>query len=91
MLRKGLMQSVQVIPADRPANGVMVASIRDKASEGLAVGGEACFQVADGESLRCRLHETERQDLLTFAPVPELVCCQDHSWSRAVARWRNRI
>jgi hypothetical protein len=72
------VQSVQVIPAESPANGVKVASIRDKASQGQAVGGEACFQVADGESLRCRRHETERQDLLTFAPIPEWVCCQDH-------------
>ena len=72
------MQPVQVIPANCPANGVQIASIRDKASQGLAVGGEPCFQITDGQSLGCRRHEMERQDSLTFASIPELVCCQDH-------------
>ena len=81
MLRKRGVQSVQVIPADRSANGVEVASIRHKASESLAVGREACFQIADGESFGCRRHDTERQEPLTFASIFEMVCCQDHCWS----------
>ena len=72
------MQPVQVIPANRPANGIQIASIRDKAAQGRAVGGEPCFKITDGESLGCRGHDMERQDFLTFASIPELVCCQDH-------------
>ena len=82
---------MQVIPADRSANGIEVASIRDKPSERLAVGGEACFQIADTQSLGCWRHDTERQELLTFALFSGLVCCQDHYWRCAVAPWRNRI
>ena len=72
------MQPVEVIPADRPAKGVEVASIGNKATKGLAVGRESSFQISDGEFLGCRRHETEGQDLLTFASISDLVCCQDH-------------
>ena len=72
------MQSVEVVPAHRPANGVDVASIGNKATKGLAVGRESSFQIADGECLDYRRHETEGQDSLTFASISDLVCCQDH-------------
>ena len=64
------MQSVEVIPADRPANGVEIASIGHKATQGLAVGRESSLQISDGERLGCGRHETEGQDVLTFASIP---------------------
>lgn len=70
ILRKRGVQSVEVVPADRPANGVEVASIGHKATQGLAVGRESSLQISDGECLGCGRHETEGQDLLTFASIP---------------------
>ena len=60
------MQPLQIVPADGATDGVQFASVGDKPSQGLAVGGESCFQISDGEHLGGCRHEQEDQQVLTF-------------------------
>lgn len=66
------MQTLQVVPADGATDGVKVASVGDKPSQGLAVGGESCFQISDGERLGGSRHEQEDQQVLTFGSGPSI-------------------
>ena len=60
------MQTLQIVPADGATDGLKVASVGDKPSQGLAVGGKSCFQISDGENLGGCRHEQNDQDVLTF-------------------------
>ena len=60
------MQTLQIVPADGATDGLQVASVGDKPSQGLAVGGKSCFQISDGENLGGCRHEQNDQDVLTF-------------------------
>ena len=66
------MQTLQVVPADRATDGVQVASVGDKLSQGQAVGGESCLQISDGEHLGGCRHEQEDQQVLTFGSGPSI-------------------